>query len=242
VNPNKTIHTSRTLMFSELAKVMDFAIQDDNYLESLKQNVINKKTKSGIDKTSGYLKTLYGFDLDLPSFIVFKYFWQFSAEEDKPIFALLYAIGRDYLLAESIYVIAETKIGEKVTIENMERNIEIHHPDKYSEKTRRSIAQNIASSWKQAEFILGKVKNIRTQPSIGYNLVAFAFCLAYLEELRGDFILSSKWVKALSLSESDIRNLAIEASKRDLMQYQFGGDVTSISFSGLFKKLGINAI
>lgn len=227
-------------MFAELQKLMDFAILDNNYLDSLNQNVINKKTQSGIEKTTRYLTNLYGFDLNYPPFKAFKYFWQISEERDKPLLALLYAIGQDYLLAESIPVVTETKLGDKVTVEKIEENIESYYPNRYSDITRRSIGKNIASSWKQARFITGKVKNIRTQPDITYNVVAFAFFMAYLHDLRGDFILTSKWVKALSLGDSTIRELAIEAAKRDILQYQYAGSVTAISFTNLTNKLEIN--
>ena len=242
MNPTKTAHTGRTIMFAELAKVMDHAIEDDNYLDSLSQNVINKKTNSGIKETTHRLKKLYSFDLTYPPFKTLKYFWQICEEQDKPKLALLYAVGHDFLLAESIPVVVETKLGGKVTIEKLDENIVSNYPNRYSENTRRSIAQNIASSWKQAGFITGKVKNIRTQPDISYIVIAFAFFMAYLDGLRGDFILTSKWVKALSLSDSIVRELAIEAAKRDFMQYQFAGNVTAISFNNLTNKLEINGI
>ncbi len=229
-------------MFTELAKVMDHAIQNDNYLDSLNQNVINKKTKSGVEKTTGYLKRLYSFDLNYPAFKALKYFWQISDEKNKPILALLYAIGHDYALAESISVIVETKLGDKVTVEKLEKNIESRHPNVYSENTRKSMAQNIASSWKQAGFIEGKVKNIRTQPEISFLVACFAFLLAYLKGDRGDFIWNSIGVKALCLNETKLRDLAIECAKRDLMQYQYAGSVTAISFNNLFNKIGIDAI
>jgi len=243
-NPPKpfTVHTSRTMMFTELQKVMDFAIQDDNYLESLNQNVINKKTSSGIEKTTAYLKNLYSFDINYPPFAALKYFWQLSEEKDKPILALLYAVGHDYFLSASISVVMDTKPGEKVTIEKLELNIESLYPNRYSENTRRSMAQNIASSWKQAGFIQGKVKNIRTQPDINYRIACFAFLLAYLNGDGGDFIWNSLGVKALCLYESRLRELAVECSRRDLMQYQYAGSVTAISFNNLLNKIGINAI
>lgn len=229
-------------MFAELSKVMDHAMHDDMYLDSLNQNIANKRTKNNQDKTTGFLKQLYGFDLAHLPFRFFKHFWQISEPSDKPILTLLYAIGQDYLLAESYSIIASTKLGEKVTIERLEENIEEQHPESFSKNTRRSLAQNIASSWKQAGFITGKVKNIKTQPSIGYHVVAFAFVLAYLNGERGDFILSSKWAKALCLGENQLRELAIEAARRDLLQYQFAGSVTAISFTNLFNKLGIDGI
>lgn len=238
----KTIHTSRTMMFAELSKLMDYAIQDNNYLDSLNQNVINKKTKSGIEKTTRYLISLYGFEPDQPTFKAFKYFWKITEQNEKPLLALLFAIGRDYLLEESINVVGKTKLGEKVTVEKTEENIKSFYPNRYSENTLRSMAQNIASSWKQAGFITGKVKNIRTQPTIGYHIVAFAFFLAFLEGDRGDFILTSKWVKALFLSETKLRELAVEASMHDIIQYQYGGGVTTISFTNLTNKLEIDGI
>ena len=243
-NPPKsfTVHTSRTMMFSELAKVMDFAIQDNNYLESLNQNVINKKTSSGIEKTTAYLKNLYSFNLNYPPFAALKYFWQISEEKDKSILALLYAIGHDSFLSASVSVIIETKPGEKVTVGKLEANIESLSPNRFSDNTRKSMAQNIASSWKQAGFIHGKVKNIRTQPDINYRIACFAFLLAYLKGDRGDFIWNSIGVKALCLYESRLRELAVECSMRDLMQYQYGGSVTAMSFNNLLNKIGINAI
>lgn len=240
--PKKTIHTSRTLMYSELVRVMDHGGENDNYVESLYQNVINKATQTGITKTSRYLKSLYDFDLQKPEFKAFKYFWKQSSEIEKPLLALIYAVGNDYLLVESIPVLNKTMIGEKVTVESLESNIESLHPQKYSDNTRRSLAQNIASSWKQAGFITGKIKNIRTQPNISYLVVAFAFLMAYLNGIRGDFILKSNWVKALSLDDHTIRSLAIEANKRDMLQYHYAGNVTSITFMNLLKKLNIDGL
>lgn len=237
-----TVHSSRTLMFAELAKVMDHGMQDDNYIDSLSLNVINKATQSGIVKTSRYLKRLYDFDLTIPVFQAFKHFWEVANDTDKPIIALLYAVGNDYLLAESIPILNHARTGEKVTVEVLEENVESYYPDRYSRVTRRSIGKNLASSWKQAGFITGKVKNIRTQPDINYLVVAFAFLMAYLDGIRGDFILKSNWVKALSLDDKAIRSLAIEAGKRDILNYQYAGNVTSITFTNLFRKLDINGI
>jgi hypothetical protein len=229
-------------MFAELKKVMDHGLAKDDYIDVIKQNVFNKATKSGISYTSQNLKKLYDFDLSQPAFLAFKHFWKMSNEHDLPILAFLYAIKNDHLLRESIPVITNTELGKKATVESIEDNIENLYPQKYSVNTRRSMAQNIASSWKQAGFITGKVKNIRTQPEINYLVTSFAFLMAYLNGVRGDFILKSNWVKALCLDESRIRSLAIEAGKRDLLQYQFAGNVTSLTFNNLLQKLNIDGL
>jgi len=63
-----------------------------------------------------------------------------------------------------------------------------------------------------------------------------------LNGLRGDFILKSDFVKALSLDERTLRSLATEAGKRDLLQYQYAGNVTSITFKNLLNILNINGL
>lgn len=239
---DKTIHTSRTLMFAELSKVMDHAAQDDRYLASLDENITNKRTKSNQYLTNQRLQKLYKFDVNDPGFKCFKHFWQLVSDSEKPLIALLYAIGNDYLLYESIPEVLATPFGEKVTTAKLEANIEALHPGQFTIKTLRSSAQNIASSWKQAGYITGKVKNIRTQTTPSYLVVTLALLLSYLNGDRGDFILSSNWVKALGIEESQVRDLAFEAAKRDLLQYQFAGAVTTISFQNLFHKLGIHGL
>ena len=240
-NKIKTVHTSRTIMYAELEKVMDFGMEGDKYIESLGNNVTGKKSNSGVNKTANYLKQLYSFDLDNNLFVAFKYFWKLADSAEKPLLAFIYAINNDDLLAESIDVVRKTQVGEKAAIEFFEDEIEKYHPKKYSPNTRKSLAQNIASSWKQAGFIQGKVKNIRTQPDISYRVACFAFLLSYIKGERGEFLFKGIGVKALCLPDQKLRDLALESAKRDLMQYQYAGNVTSIGFTNLLSKAGIDA-
>ncbi len=236
----KSIHGARTLMFSELEKVMSFSLETGQYLDAMADNVFGKKSSDGIRQTKGFLKRLYCFDESNSLFAAFKYFWKISDPNEKPLIAFVYAVNHDDLLAESIQVIQKVKPGEKARIELFEEVIEKYHPNQYSANTRRSMAQNIASSWKQAGFIEGKVKNIRTQREVTYRVACFAFLLAYINGDRGDFIWGSIGVNALCLYENKLRELAIECAKKDLMQYQYAGSVTAINFTNLLNKIGIN--
>lgn len=238
----KTIHTSRTMMFAELEKVMAHSMDDGHFIDSLEQNVTGKRSKSGVQKTASYLKRLYGFDPKNAEFRAFQYFWRLSNTAERPLIAFVYAVHHDTLLSNSIEIVSNVTPGKKVPVELIEAEIEKYHPNQYSANTLRSIAQNIASSWKQAGFIVGKVKNIRTQPEISFRVACFSFVLAYLSGMRGDFIWNSIGVNALCLPESKLRELAIECAKRDMMQYQFAGSVTSISFANLFNKIGLDAV
>lgn len=226
-------------MFQELEKVMDFASEADEYARAMEANVFGKKSADGINRTSKYLTNIYLFDPELSIFKAFKYFWGICSEEERPILVFLFAFAQDHLLFESAEVVVHTKLGEKVTIENLEENLIKFHPNKYSPRTLKSSAQNLASSWKQAGFIKGKVKNIRVQPDISYKVAAFAFLLAFLQGDRGDYIMNNPIVKSLGLGENRLRELAVEAAKQDLLHYQYGGSVTSIAFPQLLSKLNI---
>lgn len=234
---NKTIHTSRTIMFAELSQVMSHSMEGADFDDIFNSNVTNKLSNTNLIKTNQYLKQLYGFDKDNLVFKCFKHYWSLVDNEKKSILALLFALSNDFLLEESIDVVVNTKVGERVPIENLDANIEKYHPGRYSDNTRRSAAQNIASSWKQAGYIQGKVKNIRVQQRHDYYTVAFALFMSYLHGDRGEYILRSKWVKALALDSEEIKELIIEASKRDFLQYQYGGNVTVISFENQLKTI-----
>jgi hypothetical protein len=227
-------------MYNELEKDMAYSIDNDNFMESLGLNVTGKKSNSGVEKTANFLKRLYGFDENNPSFTAFKYFWKISEPNEKPLIAFVYAVNQDQLLAESVQVLQNVKPGAKVATSFFEEEIEKYHPNQYSLITKHSIGKNLASSWKQAGFIEGKVKNIRTQPEITYRIACFAFLLAYLKGDRGDFIWGSIGVNALCLYQTELRALASECAKKDLMQYQYAGSVTAISFTNLLNKMGID--
>ena len=227
-------------MFSELEKVMSFSMESGQYLDAMADNVFGKKSSDGVKQTKGFLKRLYGFDSQYPPFAAFMYFWKMSEPNEKPLIAFLYAVNQDNLLAESVQVLQNVKPGTKVAVEHFEEIVEKYHPNQYAANTLRSTAQNLASSWKQAGFIEGKVKNIRIQPEITYRTACFAFLLAYLNGDRGDFIWNNIGVNALCLHEGKLRALAIECAKNDLMQYQYAGSVTAINFTNLLIKMGIH--
>lgn len=230
------------MMFAELERVMAHSLESGNFFEALEQNITGKKSSSGVEKTANHLKKLYSFDTKLPLFSALAYFWKNSDSSERPLIAFIYVVNHDDLLAESIEVLSSIDSGEKVGIELFEKVIDEYHPNRYSVNTRKSLAQNLASTWKQAGFITGKVRNIRTLPNISYKVACFAFLLAYLKGDRGDFIWNSIGVKALCLYESRLRELAIEGAKKDLMQYQYAGSVTAISFHNIINKIGINAV
>ena len=226
-------------MYAELEKVMAFSMDDGNYQEALEQNVTGKKSKSGADKSAKYLKRLYCFDLRDPMFLAFQYFWKITEPHERPLLALIYAVHRDDLLAESREFMEKVSVGFQVPTMLFEQTLDNYHPHRFSATTLQSISRNLASSWKQAGFIKGKVKTERVQPEVGFRIACFAFLLAFLEGDRGEFIWKNKGVAVMCLPESKLRTLAIECARRDMLQYQSAGSVTVINFNKLLQSIGI---
>ncbi len=237
MNKPTTIHTSRTIMSTELIKVMDFPKENLDYFEIMANNVFNKKTESSKKKTINYLTQLYNFSREDARFLCLENYWNKIEDNEKPLLALLYAVSKDYLMEESVNFIKSVKHNSKAKIEEIEANVEYYHPNRFTQKTLRSVSQNIASSWKQAGYILGKVKNIRTECAPSYFTSAFAFLMAYLDDFRGDYLFDHPSVKALDTTKEDVLTLIKAASDRELLDYNRTGASIVISFDKYLKEI-----
>lgn len=238
MNKPKTIHTSRTIMSAELTEVLNYPKNGSDYMEVMEGNVFNKRTESSRKKTIRYLTQLYGFDKNDIRFTVLEDYWQRTDEEDKTLLSFLYAVSKDYLLKESVSLVKAVPINEKAHIEGFEENITHNHPNRFSPKTLRSVAQNIASSWKQAGYIEGKVKNLRVKRSPSYLMVSFALLMAYIDGARGEYMTDHPAVKALDVSKDELHQLIKAAADRDLVRYNKSGATMVISFENYLNRLG----
>ena len=240
--PLKTVHTSRTIMLDEFTILMNYHSGDSDFTLALDENIMGKKTQDNIKKTNKAILRLYSLDNKFPPFQCFNYFYQSVDSSEKPLLTFIYAYYMDFLLHESIDIVSSVPEGERVPTENFMNNIESKHFGRYSPKTCLSAAQNIASSWKKAGFIQGKIKNIRTKVKPTANTLAFAFLMAYLNDDRGEYILQDKFVQILEVNNTTLKDLTAEANIKGLMEFRAAGSVVSISFNNLFKILGIYGI
>lgn len=232
----KTIHTSRTIMAAELSEVMNFASEEEDYKAQMEDNVFNKKTESSKKKTIGLLTQLYSFDKTDIKFRCLEDFWKRTEEEHFEL-AFFYAVSVDYLLKESVPYVMSVDYGDKVSIEDLAANINKTHKNRFKPKTLRSVAGNIASSWKKIGHVVGHRKNIRTEKKPTYITAAFAFLMAYLDDLRGDYLFDHPSVKALDASKEEILTLVKAASDRELLDYNRSGASTVISFEKYLNQL-----
>tara|TARA_B110000208_G_C11648362_1_gene387094 strand:- start:129 stop:812 length:684 start_codon:yes stop_codon:yes gene_type:complete len=224
-------------MSSELIEVMDFPRENLDYFEIMADNVFNKKTESSKKKTINYLTQLYSFKKEDKKFLSLESYWNKIEDNEKPLLAILLAVSKDYLLEESVDLVKSTKSNNKASKEEFESNIDHYHPNRFSPKTLSAVSRNIVSSWKQAGYILGKMKNIRTVNPPSYFAVAFAFLIAYIDGLRGDYLFDHPSVKALDASKEEITTLIKAASDRELLDFNRSGVSLVISFEKYLKTL-----
>ena len=216
-------------MFDELSAVMEKSYCNEDYETKMSNNVFGKKTESSIKKTSNYLTQLYGFKSDNLKFRCLEDYW-LKYESGHNLLAFLFSVSKDYLLSESIDFVKSIKLKERASIEGFQNNIIKYHHDRFSPKTLRSVAGNIASSWKYAGYIEGKMKNLKVENKPTYQAVSFAFCMAYLDEFRGDYLFDHPSVKALDCDKSEIMLLLKDASDRDLLDFNKSGASLVVSF------------
>lgn len=225
-------------MSTELTEVLDCPKDELEYMQVMESNVFNKRTESSRKKTIRYLTQLYSFDKNDIRFKALEDYWQRTNEEDKALLTFLYAVSKDYLLKESVSLVKAVPFNEKAHIEGFEDNIKHHHPNRFSPKTLRSVAQNIASSWKQAGYIEGKVKNLRVKRYPSYLMVSFALLMAYIDGARGEYMTDHPSVKALDVSKEELHQLIKAAADRDLVRYNKSGTTMVISFENYLNRLG----
>jgi len=222
-------------MYSELSDLISHRTFDGESIVAA--NVLRKETRININKTLTFLSKLYDFEQQNELWKVFSFLWNLTDDQNRRLMTLLYACYKDDLLKLSIPVIDRTPIGRKVMVGAIQEAIEKKFPGKYSAATSISAAQNIASSWKQAGYIEGKVRSIRVAVKPDHVTVLFALYLGKLDGLIGEELLSTTWVKVLELPDSRLKALISEAALNDLVTYHHAGGVVAIRFDNLLNQI-----
>ncbi len=199
------------------------------------RNVLHKSTSRTRELAFRHLVDLYGLDEQLALFRVFRKLWQQDSAA-RPVLALQIAARRDALLSRSIPLILQTQLGDRVEREQFAALLSQPDPDRFSAASVRSISQNINSSWTQAGFLSGRVRKVRTRPTICPENVAYALFLAWIEGATGRRLLLSHRCGMLGLPEQDLVASATMASQRGIIDFRRSGGVVDIRFPNFLTK------
>lgn len=109
------------------------------------------------------------------------------------------------------------------------------YPKRFQASTALATAQRLASSWKQAGYLIGKVRKKRSRPAVTPVVAAFAVLLGYLGGFRGKLLLDTIWTRLLDRTPAELTDLVGEASRHGWLTYKAAGSVVEITFPGLLR-------
>jgi len=226
-------HSARSMMIVELQQIFA-ALPADAGVEQYQSqivdyNLLNKPTEKARKLTFRHLVDLYGMSPEVPLFRVMRRLWDVEGQA-QPVLALQLALARDSLLRLTVPFMSELKLGESIVREQVETILKAPDPDRYSQASLKSFAQNINGTWTQAGFFKGKAKKVRSEPDVAPVNIAFALFLAYLEGASGQRLFSNHWCQLFGLSEHRLNELAIAAGHQGLIDYKKSGEVVEVRF------------
>lgn len=228
-------HASRTMMLSELevllSTVPNQAAQSDYRRAIVQDNILSKPSVKARELTSRHLADLYGLNPELAVFRAFRKLWALDAPS-RPLLALMASLVRDPLLRASEAFMLAKYPGELVRREELEELLAADDPTRFSPASLRSFAQNINGSWTSAGYLEGRVKKIRSVPTVTHVHVAFALFLGHLEGLSGQTLFTSRWMGLFPGGADKLELLATSAANRGLLVFMNAGGVKETRFPG----------
>ena len=226
-------HTSRTMMLSELAVLLDAAPADAPRARLreliVDENLLGKRSAENRMNTFKRLSELYALDVSVPVYRLLRRLWEEDAE-GRPMLALLCAAARDPLLRGSADRVLDAPEGAVVTPDQLAATV--HRP--MAASSRKAIGQRLASSWTQAGFLAGVVPKIRVRPHATPGAAAYALALGFMEGGRGGLLLTTPWIRLLDRPADEALALVRLAARRGWVEHRAAGDVMDLRVEALF--------
>ena len=233
---DKGTHTSRTMMFKELALLLED--QDSNapheaYVSAIiDQNCLGKRTVSTRKLTCQRLSELYGLDPSIPIFRILRHLWQID-ENGRPLLAFLTALARDPLLRVTSATILQIQSGEELMRQKLTDALRQSVDNRLNDGTLNTTVRNISSSWTQSGHLKGRVRKIRQRVSPTPIVTTYALLLGYILGARGNGLFSTFWAKVLDTSTEELISLGTDAKRLGFLDLSQAGGVVEVSFSRL---------
>ena len=198
----------------------------------LEDNLLHKPTVASREKTFHHLVELYGLD---PRLTLFRVLREFAAQDPEsiPLMAMVCCYCRDPQLRHSFELIDTLRAGEALPRERMERFLEEGFPGRFSPAMKKSLAQNVNTTWTGSGHLTGKVRKKRSKPEAPLAAVCYAMLAGYLSGLRGEVLLNSAFARLIGASAPKILSMLPMAQRMGWVRYRHFGGVTEIDFTPL---------
>ena len=198
----------------------------------VEENVLEKPTLTSRKKSLRHLIELYGMD---PSKALFRVLWEFGhADLDSlPQLCLVCAYARDPQLRQSFELIRTLRLGEILERAAMEQHLETAFPGRFSPAMKKSMAQNVNTTWTFGGHLAGKPKKTRQLPSPRPISAAYAMFVGYLTGLRGERLLDSAFAALVASNRSQLQSALSLASAKGLLSLKQAAGIVEFDFSNL---------
>lgn len=229
-------HSARSMMFLELQTLVrslpTTAAKEDIAKAVVDDNILEKQTHVGRVKTLRHLIELYGLDI---SKVAFRVFWEFAHEdfESLPQLSVTLAYARDPQLRRSFELVRTLRPGEVLERTAMEAYLELGFPGRFSPAMKKSMAQNVNTSWTFSGHLGGRVRKTRRLPRPHPTSAAYAMLLGYLTGLRGEVLLDSAYGALVASSRSQLLAALSLASSKGLLTLKSAGGIVEFEFPQL---------
>jgi hypothetical protein len=230
----RTSHNSRTMMFKELAFLLETvntpSVSKNGYIKAITEdNCLGKK--SGITRklSASHLENLYALDPGLLIFRALRFFWQRDIAA-RPLLAFTCVYTRDYLVRGIAPIILEKKEEEVITKEPVKEAINELRPGSFTAFTLESTTRNILSTFTQSGHISGKVEKKRAYVNPTAGSIAYALLLGHISGYRGEALLSCEYVRLLDASLEKTIECAESASRSGWLSFRHIDTIYDVSF------------
>jgi hypothetical protein len=224
------------MMFLEmrmLVHAMPLVVSLNDLVNAIvEENILEKPTLSSRKKSLRHLFELYGMD---PTKVLFRVFWDLAHSDldSLPQLCLVCAYARDPQLRHSFELVRSLRLGEVLERSAMEQHLENGFPNRFSPAMKKSMAQNVNTSWTFGGHLAGKVKKTRRLPETRPISAAYAMFVGYLTGLRGERLLDSTFAALVSPNRSQLQTALSLASARGLLSIKQAAGVVEFDFSNL---------
>lgn len=229
-------HSARSMMFLEmraLVRAMPLTVTKNDFTKAIvEENVLEKPTLISRQKSLRHLVELYGMD---PSQALFRVLWDFGhADFDSlPQFCLVCAYARDPQLRHSFELVRTLRLGEVLERTAMEQHLENGFPGRFSPAMKKSMAQNVNTTWTFGGHLTGKAKKVRRLPEPRPVSAAYAMFVGYLTGLRGERLLDSVFASLVASNRSQLQAALSLASAKGLLSLKQAAGIVEFDFSNL---------
>jgi hypothetical protein len=234
---DKGTHSSRTLMYADLAAVLaateSRAIRKDYADAIIESNCLHKPTASTRRLSNQRLGELYSFERSCPCFRVLRRLWRAADAAARPQLALLMAMARDPLLLASASAIIPLPEGMELQRSLLRDTLRTATRGRLSEPVLEKVGRNVASTWTQTGHLKGRTFKFRQKIGGHPGAVAYALYLGRVAGFSGRELFASGWMAVLDCTPSDAERRALEAKRLGLIDLRIAEDVVELGLERL---------